>query len=157
MKTAFVVDDDIAYQKFMQVHLRKFGYEVRSFMNGQGCLLHLNENPNLIILDQNLEEERNGLDYLREIHHIAPKIPVLFLSAQNDLGSAVEAVKLGAIDFIEKNSASYIRLRTALEKLEGKISKKPKKLFTLENFYWFIFGVLTILGVIAITFWAGTF
>lgn len=152
MKIAFVVDDDLAYQKFMQMHLRRFGYEVRSFVDGKECLLQLTESPSLIILDQNLEEEKTGLDYLREIRKSAPNIPVLFLSAQNDLSAAVEAVKLGAVDFIEKNSAAYIRLRTALENLEKPVAKS-KIPINLENYQWFIFGILTVLAVIAVSLW----
>lgn len=154
MKTAFVVDDDTAFQQFIQMHLHRFGYEVKSFIEGNGCLLHLHEKPDLIILDQNLAEEKCGLDYLREIKNITPDTPVLFLTSHNSIDAAVEAMKLGAMDFIEKNSASYIRIRAALERIEKQEEAlKRSKKNVVKNFYWFAMGMLTMLTLIALGAW----
>jgi DNA-binding NtrC family response regulator len=116
-KVAFVVDDDMIYQQFMQGHMKNLGYQVRSFLNGKSCLDHLHQNPDLIILDHQLEEEENGLDVLRKIKRMKPKVPVIYLSAQNDLSAAVQALKFGSFDYIEKNPAAYVRLRTTVDRI----------------------------------------
>lgn len=119
-KLAFVVDDDPIYQQFMQEHMKNLGYRVLSFFNGQSCVEGLHQNPDLIILDHQLGREENGLDVLRDIKRVKPKIPVIYLSAQNDLSAAVQALKFGSFDYIEKNSAAYVRLRTTVDRLHEK-------------------------------------
>jgi DNA-binding NtrC family response regulator len=116
-KLAFVVDDDLIYQQFMQGHMKNLGYEVRSFYNGQSCIDQLHQKPDLIILDHQLDEEENGLDVLRKIKEVSPKTPVIYLSAQNDLATAVQALKFGSFDYIEKNTATYVRLRTTVDRI----------------------------------------
>ncbi|MCZ8215550.1 MAG: response regulator [Cyclobacteriaceae bacterium] len=116
-KLAFVVDDDLIYQQFMQGHMKNLGYAVRSFYNGQSCLDELHQKPDLIILDHQLDEEENGLEVLRKIKEVSPKVPVIYLSAQNDLATAVQALKFGSFDYIEKNTATYVRLRTTVDRI----------------------------------------
>jgi two-component system response regulator AtoC len=129
-KVAFVVDDDPIYQQFMQEHMKNLGYRVQSFFCGQSCVAGLHQNPDLIILDHQLGREENGLDVLRDIKRAKPKIPVIYLSAQNDLSAAVQAVKFGSIDYIEKNSTAYVRLRTTVDRLHKKQKTGPlKRLF----------------------------
>jgi len=133
-KLAFIVDDDLIYQQFMQGHMKNLGYEVRSFINGQSCLDQLHQKPDLIILDHQLGEEENGLDVLRKIKQVNPKIPVIYLSAQNDLATAVQALKFGSFDYIEKNTAAYVRLRTTVDRIHE--SKKTSVFERLKSFFF---------------------
>jgi DNA-binding NtrC family response regulator len=133
-KLAFVVDDDLIYQQFMQSHMKNLGYGVRSFYTGQSCLNQLHQKPDLIILDHQLDEEENGLDVLRKIKKVYPKIPVIYLSAQNDLATAVQALQFGSFDYIEKNMAAYVRLRTTVDRIH---EWKKKGFFKRLNAYFF--------------------
>jgi len=135
-KLAFVVDDDPIYQQFMQEHMKNLGYRVLSFFNGQSCVEGLHQNPDLIILDHQLGREENGLDVLRDIKRVKPKIPVIYLSAQNDLSAAVQALKFGSFDYIEKNSAAYVRLRTTVDRLHEKQNSGTLKQLFKKLFPW---------------------
>jgi DNA-binding NtrC family response regulator len=132
-KLVFIVDDDLFYQEFMQGHMKNLGYEVSSFSNGQSCLDQLHQKPDLIILDHQLGEEENGLDVLRKIKLVNPKIPVIYLSAQNDLATAEQALKFGSFDYIEKNTSAYVRLRTTLDRIHE--SKKSRIFNKLNSFF----------------------
>jgi len=113
---AFIVDDDPIYQEFMKSHMHQLGYEVRSFFNGDQCISSLYLKPRLVILDHHLGGE-SGLAVLKKIKSVKPKLPVIYLSAQRNTESAAEAVKAGAYEYIEKNSAAYVKLRTTLDRL----------------------------------------
>lgn len=145
MKKAFIVDDDPDYQKFIQIHLRKFGYQVHSFLDGEGCLLYMREKPDLIILGQS-SDEKDSLHYLKEIKRIRRNTPVLFLSNKPDTATSLEALKLGAIDYVEKDSSGYARLLATLEKIE-RSNKIRKRFFNFQLFYWSLELALVIVAL----------
>ncbi len=62
----------------------------------------LDNNPDLIILDYNLDKGMNGLDTFKIIHSREPKIPVIILSSQTDVQVAADLLKAGVFDYIEK-------------------------------------------------------
>lgn len=117
LKVAWIVDDDVIYRSFIQGHLKTLGYSVIQFDNGESCLSQLRTNPDLIVLDHNLGEGMNGLETLRQIKSVNAQVPVVYLSGQNDLSSAVEALKEGVFDYIEKNSSTVVRLQAVIRKL----------------------------------------
>lgn len=98
--------------------------------------------PDLIILDHDLGEKISGLEYLQQIKNITREIPVLLLLAQDDIQAAIASLKLGAFDYIEKNNASFRRLRTSLYDLD--IDKKRKFSTALKWFRREIFNLYNI-------------
>ena len=115
--TAWIVDDDPTYRNFIDAHLKTMGYTTVHFECGEDCLDHLYKFPDLIILDHNLGEGIDGLETLRRIKSVNPEIPVVYLSAQDDLASAVEALKYGVYDYIEKNESAVVRLKNVVNKI----------------------------------------
>jgi len=73
----------------------------------------------LLILDYDFgRRQKNGLEIFQEVVLLAPRLPVVFLTGQATISIAVEAMKLGAMDFIEKDTHLEDNLEIALKKVE---------------------------------------
>ncbi len=98
----FVVDDDSCILDSANLFLKKAGFECTCFGNVDDCLKNLyQQNCDLLITDIRMPD-RNGIELLVEAKHIAPWMPVLVMTSYGDIPLAVEAVKKGAVEFIEK-------------------------------------------------------
>jgi signal transduction histidine kinase len=99
-----IVDDNPANLKLLEDMLRQDGYEVRSFPRGRLALTAAMRNPpDLILLDINMPE-MNGYEvceHLKSTEELSD-IPVIFLSALNDIEDKLGAFRSGAVDFISK-------------------------------------------------------
>ncbi len=97
-----VIDDDELFNRSITQVLRDSGYDVVSYLSGEEALKNLQDNqPDIILLDIFLKDE-NGLDILKKIKSEDPLLPVLMITAYSDVTLAVQAIKLGADDFILK-------------------------------------------------------
>ena len=108
----FVVDTDIPHRKMMAGWLRDQGYRVKVFDNGELCLNMLDENPDAICLDINMSA---GLDILKRLKLANRDIPVLVVTENEAVDSAVEAMKIGAFDYMAK-PVDKARLKTNVER-----------------------------------------
>jgi FixJ family two-component response regulator len=98
----FVVDDDPAVRDTLSVVLSGVGYEVICFADGAALLAMARSRcPVCIFLDVHIPG-RSGLDILKELHAENYPAPIFMISGQGDIAMAVEAIKNGALDFIEK-------------------------------------------------------
>ena len=131
----YIVEDNLVQQKMLQVHFEEMlgNYTVRTFANPDDMFAHLNEKPFAIVLDHFFSDKRNvtGLDYLRDLKENHPNIPVIYYTSANDDAVRAAVEKIGVEQYIHKDSASLVRLRTALDILHEKAKKKGffKKLF----------------------------
>lgn len=117
MKTIFIIDDDPSRQKLMNHHLTGMGYIVRSFFSGSE-FDDVSEKPFLIILDHNVDgDPRGGLYHLKRIRNRMRSVPVIYMTNEADSDGESQARKIGAFDLIPHDSASLIRIRTALDRL----------------------------------------
>ena len=123
----FIVEDDLVQQKMLQMHFEAMlnNYQVKTFTNPDDLLSHLNEKPYAIVLDHFFDKAANtGLHYLKTLKKNHSAIPVIYYTTLNDDKVRAEVMKLGAEDYIVKDSASLVRLRTTLDLLHEKKSKK---------------------------------
>lgn len=98
----WVVDDDRAVNAALARLLQSAAVHVVSLHSSGDLLRRLEqERPDCLILDLWLDEG-TGLDLLPVIHERAGRLPVVFISGEADVRSCVEAMKTGAIDFLEK-------------------------------------------------------
>ncbi len=98
----FVVDDDPAVRETLSIVLSGAGYQVICFADGAALLaVTRNQSPVCILLDVNIPG-RSGLDILKELHGEDYPAPIFMMSGQGDIPMAVNAIKNGALDFIEK-------------------------------------------------------
>ncbi len=109
----FVVDDEPLVAKMLCMMLKRAGCEATSFSTGKAVLEALGRTqPQLVLLDLVLPE-MDGIEVLRRIREAAPHVAVVMVSGQGTIKAAVDAVKLGASDFLEK-PVDQCRLEAAL-------------------------------------------
>lgn len=130
-ETILIIDDEPAIRRTLKDILEDEGYSVLTEAKGRDGLGILAEEPvALVLLDIRLAEE-NGLDILRAIREKHPDVEVLMISGHGTIETAVEAVRLGAYDFLEKPlSLERVRLAVlrALEKsrLRRELEKRAR-------------------------------
>jgi two-component system nitrogen regulation response regulator GlnG len=97
-----VIDDEqgVCYS-FRRVFAAE-GVEVLTARTAAEGLDQLRDNaPDVVVLDLQLPD-RNGLEVFRDIHELAPKRPVIFITAHGTADTAIEAMKAGAFDYLLK-------------------------------------------------------
>jgi len=113
----FVVEDDPWYSELLVYHLSlNPDYQIQSYGTGKDLLDHMHEKPDVITLDYTLPDT-NGAQMLKKIQSINPEVPVIMLSGQNDVGTAVNLLKEGAYDYIVKDDDARDRLWNTLIKI----------------------------------------
>jgi FixJ family two-component response regulator len=114
----FVVDDDPAVRDVLTIVFSRDGFQVTNFADGASLLASARaRTPVCIILDVHIPG-RSGLDILKELNAQDYPAPIFIISGQGDIPMAVDAIKNGALDFIEKpfrGSEIVGRVREAVE------------------------------------------
>jgi len=115
----FIVEDNRFYANILAEELQaaKFNH-VETYKSGEDCLGNLSKNPDIIILDYCLGKQ-NGLDVLKQIKLTHPNIQVIFLSAQEKLDVAIQALKFGAYDYVEKNDNAIKRVKAMIFRISS--------------------------------------
>ena len=96
-----VVDDEPPIRKLLRMGLSTQGYEILEAPNGKASLELLAQKPNLIILDLGLPDMQ-GLELLRMMRARNEGVPIVVLSSRGDEVSKVQALDLGADDYVTK-------------------------------------------------------
>jgi NtrC-family two-component system response regulator AlgB len=97
-----VIDDDKTFRDATCILIEEAGHYAEGVESGQLGLDCLKEDKwDAVLLDVNLGAE-NGLDVLTEIQKQFPQLPVVMFTAQGSVKTAVEAMRRGAVDFLEK-------------------------------------------------------
>ncbi|HEU0010127.1 MAG TPA: sigma-54 dependent transcriptional regulator [Verrucomicrobiae bacterium] len=104
MARILVVDDEVTMVQMVTELLRREGHEVFPFNNGNAAHDALEEQqPELVITDLNLEKSRvQGLDIVKKARSLSPPAEVIVITAFGSVGTAVEAMRQGAYDYLEK-------------------------------------------------------
>ncbi len=112
----FIVEDDPWYGEILQYHLSlNPDYEISRFTTGKECLANLSKKPGLISIDYSLPDI-NGFDLLKKIKDYNPDMPVIVISAQKDVNTAVSLLKEGARDYFIKDENTKDLLWNAVNK-----------------------------------------
>ena len=103
MKTLLVIDDEESVRySFRSIFSGGRGTTVLTAASGlEGLSLMRAENPEVVVVDLQLPD-RSGLDVFAEIQALAPKKPVIFITAHGTTQTAIEAMKRGAFDYLVK-------------------------------------------------------
>jgi two-component system, NtrC family, response regulator AlgB len=97
-----VIDDDKTFRDATCFLIEEEGHYAEGVDSGQTGLTWLKDDKfDAVLLDMNLGPE-NGLDILAQIQKLYPQIPVVIITAQGSVQTAVEAMRRGAADFLEK-------------------------------------------------------
>jgi two-component system KDP operon response regulator KdpE len=96
-----VIDDEPPIRKLLRMGLGTQGYRVIEAENGQSALDHMREKPDLVILDLGLPDMQ-GLELLRTMRTRDERVPIVVLSSRDDETAKVQALDLGADDYVTK-------------------------------------------------------
>src|SRR3977135_1687767 len=114
-----VVDDDLGMCHLLRSFLAERGYQAVTMVNAEDALQRYHaERPAAVILDVTLPGPMDGLEALAAFRKIDRDVPVIMLSADGRTPTVVQAMKLGASDFISKpfkDSELDISLENALK------------------------------------------
>lgn len=123
--TVLLVDDEEEFVSALADRLEARGLDVETAENGEIALAKAEKRKfDAILLDMSMPG-MNGLETLRGLLEINPDLQVILLTGRATLGQAVEAMKLGALDFLEKPAD--------IETLVTKIAEAAENKATLEN------------------------
>jgi two-component system, OmpR family, KDP operon response regulator KdpE len=96
-----VIDDEPPIRKLLRMGLNTQGYEILEAPNGKASLELLAQKPDLIILDLGLPDIQ-GLELLRMLRARNESVPIVVLSSRGDEAGKVQALDLGADDYVTK-------------------------------------------------------
>jgi two-component system, OmpR family, response regulator len=112
----FLVDDDAVFLKLSEIDfLQHADFDVETFATGELCIKNLPKNPDVIILDYQLDgldkNAMNGLQTLDKIKQFNSDIPVIMLSSQDKIEVAVNCMHHRATDYVVKSETAFVRLQ----------------------------------------------
>ena len=116
--TVYVVDDDMAVRKGLSLLIKSVGMNVHTCEDAQGFLgLYDPDKPSCVVLDVRMPGI-SGLELQEKLVSQKINVPVIFISGHGDVPMAMRAVKMGAVDFIEKP----FREQALLESIQNAIA-----------------------------------
>ena len=116
-----LVDDDPPFRTVLAGELERLGFHVETADNGAQALAHANESgPDVMLLDLRLPD-MSGLDVLKAIRGRNSTADVIMLTGHGSIDTAIEAIRLGAFDYVAKPcplGELELRITRALERQE---------------------------------------
>lgn len=118
-KIVLLVEDELSMAKMVQQYLKSESFDIHHVDNGQDAISFLEEHlPQVILLDLKLPD-MNGMDILKHINEKQFPTSVIIITAYGSIDVAVNALHLGALDFLEKPFSGdrlLVTVRNALER-----------------------------------------
>ena len=132
-KEILVIDDNLDIRQLISVILKDRGLKVREAANFDQAILEINKKlPDVAIIDVKLDKgDNDGIDLLVYLKKIDDDIPVIMISGHANVQMAVDSLKLGAFEFIQKPFSSERLLNFLNRAIENVDLKKEKN--ALEN------------------------
>lgn len=141
MRSILIVEDDALVRKTLTSQLAKKGFEVIAAETGEdGVRIFGETEPDLVLLDVRLPD-MDGLDVLRRIKDKNRRATILVMTAFDDMKTTVEAVKLGAFEYLVKpldateldlTIDKAFQVRALEEKVSYLVEEKQKE-YTIDN------------------------
>lgn len=118
--TIFIVEDDPFYGEMLKYHISlNPDYVVEKFETGKEFLNNLYKNPSVVSLDYSLPDI-SGLEVLKKVNEFNPDLPVIIVSGQEDVSTAVNLLKHGAYDYFVKDDDTKDRIWNTLKNIKEK-------------------------------------
>lgn len=131
----YVIDDDDAVRESLEFLLKTAGIAVRGFESAKAFMDVLPQIRTGCILTDVRMPEITGIDLLRRVKELNLDLPVIVITGHGDISLAVEAMKIGAVDFLEKpfdDDLLLAAVRSALNK-EADSAKHKAELADIHN------------------------
>lgn len=128
----FLVDDDAVFLKSLEIEfLQHADFVIETYATGELCVKNIARNPDVIILDYQLDGivkgAMNGLETLDKIKASHPDIPVVMLSSQDKIEVAINCMHHRAFDYVVKSETAFVRLQKIITTI-FKYKKMEKEL-----------------------------
>jgi len=123
MATVLIVDDEKNIRGSLRVAIEDWGHEVDDTGNPKEALEKIQEQDVDVVITDLIMDDVDGIELLNNIKQISPATEVILMSAHGTISRAVEAIRLGAMDFIEK-PFSIDRLEMVLERTLSQMELK---------------------------------
>ncbi len=122
----YIVDDDPQIRKALSRWFNLNGFQSESYSSAESCLEQLCTSyiPACVVLDLRMGK-MSGLALQQHLIKLAPHWPIIFLSGHGQISTAIEAVKQGAMEFLEKPVDNQLLLKvvsSALERSESLVN-----------------------------------
>jgi two-component system nitrogen regulation response regulator NtrX len=132
-----VIDDEAAIRDSLRMILEYENYGFMGATSGQeGIALVQRDRPDLVLLDIKMPG-MDGMEVLRKLHALDPTLPIVMISGHGTTSTAVDAIKSGALDFLDKPLSServIVTLQNALKQEELRQENRELKL-AMESKY----------------------
>jgi phosphoserine phosphatase RsbU/P len=115
LSTILVIDDETLVRESMAIYLEDSGFNVIQAVNGvQGIELFEEFSPDLVLCDLRMPE-MDGMSVLAKLSEIAPQTPIIIVSGAGQIKDVVEALRLGALDYLVKPITDMAVLENAVD------------------------------------------
>ncbi len=131
----YLIDDDDAVRQSLEFMLKAAGIKSRSFESAKAFMSVIHEIGSGCIVTDVRMPEVTGIDLLRQVKKTHPDLPVIVITGHGDISLAVEAMKIGATDFLEKpfdGQQLLSAVRSALSQ-DASIAKNRAELAEIEE------------------------
>ncbi len=125
-RVVHVIDDDEGLRESLAFLLRSAALEVRSFESAKAFLEALPDPALGCVITDVRMPEMSGIELLRHLKELKIEVPVIVITGHGDIALAVEAMKIGAADFLEKpfdDDLLLASVRAALREQEDQIKR----------------------------------
>lgn len=111
-----IVDDDTAHLSMLETLLKSLSYTIECVKDGSDAIRQVQEIPyDLVLMDVRMANV-GGMEALKEIKHFNPAVPVIIMTAYSSVDKAVEAMRLGADDYLTK-PLNFEELKLSIERV----------------------------------------
>ena len=133
MANVLIIDDNDTMREGLAAVVRRMGHKVCALENGAEAIAAFKRQPADFVLTDLKMAGMDGLTVLRRIHELDPDCPTLIMTAYGSVEAAVEAMKLGAMDFLTKPfSPEVVRLKVT-RALELRAARRMNERLSAEN------------------------
>ncbi|HLN54028.1 MAG TPA: sigma-54 dependent transcriptional regulator [Lentimicrobium sp.] len=140
MHKILIIDDDVTFCLMLETFLNKHGYKVQQSFSFKEATKQLTAfKPDIVLTDLRLPDN-DGLEVLRAVIRVNPQTPVILMTGYADIRTAVQAMKMGAFDYVAKPvnpDEILLTIRRALNPVNNAHTAEPnieKHPFFVEGF-----------------------
>lgn len=143
-KTVLVVDDDTAHATMLKTLMKGWGYTVQVALDGDDGVDSVTNSPfGLVLMDMKMVK-MSGMEALAKIHAFNPALPVIIMTAYSSVDTAVQALKIGAYDYLTK-PLDFDKLKLTVDRVFERLHLKNenqdlKKRLETRTFHHDILG-----------------
>jgi FixJ family two-component response regulator len=151
----FIVEDDHFYASALECFLNSLGFtNIEHYSTGIDCVNNSYKMPKLVLLDYNLSDVK-GVNVMLELISFDSNTPIVFISAQESVQDAIDTLKYGSYDYIQKDEKTYQKLRHVIDKIT-KLKEELRKRRQMSRLKTVGFSALAI-SMLSITLFSTYF